>query len=115
MGRTEMKSTKELRIILVTAPDIKIARKLARIALKERVVACANLVPGLESHYWWQGKIERSKEVLILLKTTTRKLRQLEKLILKHHPYDTPEFVVLTPTAVTERYLKWCLSSVLQR
>jgi periplasmic divalent cation tolerance protein len=95
----------------VTAPDIKVARKLAKAALTARLVACANLIPGVESHYWWQGKIESGKEILILFKTTRRNLLALEKLIVKEHPYDTPEFVVLNPSSTTARYLKWWLDS----
>src|SRR5580658_5181442 len=102
-----MKATARFHIVLVTAPDLKTARRLARAALRERLAACANLVPGLESHYWWRGKIESSHEVLILFKTRASLLRKLEKLILAEHPYDTPEFVVLRLTAGTERYLAW--------
>ncbi len=104
--------SRDLRIVFVTAPGMEVARKLARAALKGRLVACANLVPGLESHYWWQAKLEQGKEVLMILKTTSRNVRELEKLILKHHPYDTPEFVVLNPTGAAERYLKWWMESV---
>jgi periplasmic divalent cation tolerance protein len=102
-----MKATAQFRVVLVTAPDMKTARRLARAALRERLAACANLIPGLESHYWWGGKIESSREVLLLFKTRAARLRDLEKLILAEHPYDTPEFVVLELTAVTERYLAW--------
>ena len=102
-----MKSAAQFRVVLVTAPDLKTARRLARAALGKRLAACANLIPGLESHYWWQGKIESSREVLLLFKTRTDCLRKLEKLILAEHPYDTPEFVVLQLTAGTERYLGW--------
>jgi periplasmic divalent cation tolerance protein len=102
-----MKSTPQFRIVLVTAPNLKTARRVARAALRQRLAACANLIPGLESHYWWRGKIESSREVLLLFKTRTRLLRKLEKLILSEHPYDTPEFVVLKLTAATHRYLTW--------
>src|SRR5580700_8316687 len=104
-----MKATAQFRVVLVTAPDLKTARRLARAALRERLAACANLIPGLESHYWWRGKIESSREVLLLFKTRASRLRKLEKLILKEHPYDTPEFVVLQLTAATNRYLAWLL------
>ena len=102
-----MKTTAQFRIVLVTAPDLKTARRLARAALRERLAACANLIPGLESHYWWGGKIESSREVLLLFKTRAGRLLELEKLILTEHPYDTPEFVVLELTAGTRRYLAW--------
>jgi periplasmic divalent cation tolerance protein len=103
----DLKISNQFRIALVTAPNLKTARRLAGAALRQRLVACANLVPGVESHYWWQGKMESSREVLILFKTQRSRLRDLEKLILNEHPYDTPEFVVANLTAGTERYLAW--------
>ena len=102
-----MKAATQYRLVLVTAPDLKTARRLAKLALAARLVACANLVPKLESHYWWQGKIERANEVLLLLKTTRLQLVKLEKLILAAHPYDMPEFVVLKLDAGNARYLAW--------
>ena len=101
-----MKAT-HFRLALVTAPDLKTARALARAALDARLIACANLVPKIESHYRWQGKIERASEVLLLLKTTARCLGKLEKLILAKHPYDTPEFIVLPLSGGNHRYLDW--------
>jgi len=105
-------SRDRLLVVLVTAPDLKVARRLASKALKARLIACANLLPDIESHYWWRGKIEKSAEVLLLLKTTQSKVGQLEKLVLKLHPYDTPEFVVIESSKVTERYLTWARDSV---
>jgi periplasmic divalent cation tolerance protein len=94
-------------IVLVTAPDMKTARKLAWAALKARLVACTNLLPKIESHYWWQNKIETGAEVLLLLKTAQSRVAELEKVIIATHPYDTPEFVVLPITRGNRRYLKW--------
>lgn len=102
-----MKKTAAFRLVLVTAPNVKVARRLARAALEGRLVACANLIPRVESHYWWRGKIESGGEVLLLFKTRARRLRELERLILGLHPFDTPEFVVLQLTAGNGRYLAW--------
>jgi periplasmic divalent cation tolerance protein len=99
------------RIVLVTAPDLKTARHLARAALQARLIACANLIPKIESHYWWQGKIEHGAEVLLVLKTTTTRLASLEKLIVAEHPYDTPEFLVLPVLGGNRRYLDWISTS----
>ena len=107
-----MKQASQFSIVLVTAPDKKAARRLAQAALQERLAACANLLPGLESHYWWRGKMERSAEVLIIFKTTRRRLAALEKLVLQEHPYDTPEFVALPIGAGSERYLAWITASL---
>lgn len=102
-----MKPAKNLSVVLVTAPDLKTARRLARAALKAKLVACVNLVPRIESHYWWQGKLQHGNEVLMMLKATRATLPELEKLILKLHPYDTAEFVVLPVKQGSERYLAW--------
>jgi periplasmic divalent cation tolerance protein len=101
-----MKTT-NFRIVFVTAPDLKTARRLARAALKARLIACANLIPKIESHYRWQGKIERGAEILLILKTTVSRLAKLEKLIVFEHSYDTPEFLVLPLDGGNQRYLDW--------
>src|SRR5688572_24123677 len=90
-----MKTAERFSTVLVTAPDVKAARTLVQGALRERLVACANIVPRIESHYWWQGKIESGAEVLIVFKTTKTKLSTFEKFVMANHPYDTPEFIVL--------------------
>jgi periplasmic divalent cation tolerance protein len=101
-------------MVMVTAPDVKTARKLAKAALEARLVACANLVPRLESHYWWQGKLAKGAEVLILFKTGANHIKSLEKLVVSLHPYDTPEFVSLPVGYVNRRFQTWwddCLRS----
>ena len=107
-----MKSAARFSIVLVTTPDVKVARQLAEGALREKLIACANLIPRIESHYWWRGKIERDAETLILFKTTRAKLTALEKFILANHPYDTPEFIVLPINQGSQAYLDWISASV---
>ena len=107
-----MKQASNAVVVLVTAPQLDTARALAKAALSARLVACANLVPKIESHYWWQGKLESSAEVLIIFKTTKAKLKALEKLIVANHPYDTPEFLVLPIIKGNKRYLDWVMESI---
>ena len=102
-----MKRAANVSIVLVTAPDIKTARAVARAALAARLIACANLLPKIESHYRWLGKIESAAEVLLIMKTRKRNLRALEKLVLARHPYDTPEFLVLPVSGGAKKYLDW--------
>ncbi|HEY5040489.1 MAG TPA: divalent-cation tolerance protein CutA [Verrucomicrobiae bacterium] len=102
-----MKSAASFRIVLVTAPDLKTARALAKAGLAAKLIACANLVPKVESHYWWRGKMESGAETLMILKTTKSKLAALEKLMLARHPYDTPEFLVLPLSMGGKKYLDW--------
>jgi|KBSMisStaDraftv2_1062788.scaffolds.fasta_scaffold110158_2 periplasmic divalent cation tolerance protein len=113
MSRPARKSsTKFYSIVLVTTPDVKTARRLTKAALTRRLIACANLIPKLESHYWWKGKIETGHEVLMVLKTRSSKLAALEKLILAEHPYDTAEFIVVPMGGGSQRYLDWITNSV---
>jgi len=72
----------------VTCPDLETARRIASAALRARLVACANIVPGVESHYWWQGTLERDSEVLLSFKTTPGHRDALAALIAAQHPYD---------------------------
>ena len=99
-------------MVLVTVPDLDVARNLAKACLQARAAACVNIAPRVESHYWWQGKLERGNELLLLIKTTTARLAALEKCVLANHPYDTPEFVVLPIAEGNRRYLEWIAGSV---
>ncbi len=102
-----MKLASKFAVVLVTAPDLKTGRALAKAALQARLIACANLIPKIESHYRWRGKIESGAEALLILKTTNSKLAALENLILASHSYDTPEFLVLSLSAGNKKYLGW--------
>jgi periplasmic divalent cation tolerance protein len=107
-----MKRSAQFHIVLVTAPNRRVARRLAGCALQARAAACANLVSGVESHYWWKGRVQSGAEVLVIFKTIKKHLRQLEELVLVNHPYDTPEFVVLPLVGGNGRYLDWLARSV---
>jgi periplasmic divalent cation tolerance protein len=102
-----MHAAEEYSCVFVTTPNMTVARKLAAAILNQRLAACANLVPKIESHYWWQGQIQSSSEVLLLFKAPTSKLAELEQCVLKNHPYDTPEFIALKLDHGNERYLEW--------
>jgi periplasmic divalent cation tolerance protein len=106
-----MHTAAKFSLVLVTAPDLKTARALARAALTARLIACANLVPKIESHYWWQGRVESGAEVLLILKAPRAKLAALEKLVAALHPYDTPEFLALPLAAGNRKYLRWLAAS----
>ena len=107
-----MKGSRGYAIVLVTVPGLKVGRTIARALLMSRVAACVNIVPGLESHYWWQGRMEKSNELLLLIKTERGKLKSLETRLLDVHPYDTPEFLVLPIETGNQRYLEWLSASL---
>jgi len=110
-----MKTAGPFRIVLVTAPNLRVARKLARLALAERAAACANLIPGVESHYWWKRKLEKGREVMVIFKTRSSQVEKLEKIIIDNHPYDTPEFVAFPLSGGNARYLDWLTQSTMSQ
>ncbi len=96
-----------MKIVLVSVPDEATAKKLARRAVTSKFCACVNIIPSLRSIYWWEGEIEESTELLLILKTDQKNVFKLEELILEEHPYSTPEYVVLDSSFVTDKYKKW--------
>ena len=101
-----LKST-SLSICLTTAGSLGEGEKLARRLVEKRLAACVNVLPGVISFYHWKQKICRDEEVLLVIKTLTPKLSLLETELKKIHPYEVPEFVVLSPSNVSKEYLKW--------
>jgi periplasmic divalent cation tolerance protein len=102
-----MKTAAAFALVLVTAPELRTARRLAKAALSARLAACVNVLPKIESHYWWQGKLESGAEVLLVFKTRKKHLAALEKLLLARHPYATPEVLALSVSAGNKKYLAW--------
>jgi periplasmic divalent cation tolerance protein len=81
--------------------------------VNKRLAACVNIVPGsVESVYRWKGKVEKAREVLLLIKTSAKWLAELEKEVKRMHSYDVPEFIVLPVFAGSREYLAWVLESV---
>jgi periplasmic divalent cation tolerance protein len=91
-----------LRVVLMTAPDLEVARMLARELVGRRVLACVNVIPAIESIYRWRGVIEEAREVLLVAKTTAERVPELERLLAELHPYEVPECVALEPASVAE-------------
>lgn len=102
----------EVRLVLCTFPDAAVARQIGTVLIEKQYAACVNLIPGVESIYRWQGKVEQESEVLALIKTSTDALPTLEKELSDLHPYDVPEIVAIDPAHVSGPYAKWVLDSV---
>jgi periplasmic divalent cation tolerance protein len=103
---SQLIGNRSVQIVLVTAPP-KLAEKLARQLLKERLIACANLMPRATSLYWWQGKLQRDAEILLIVKTQRRLLKTLHRRVRELHTYEVPEFLVLTPSEADRLYAQW--------
>jgi len=95
------------RIVLVTCASVAEARRIGRSVVEKKLAACANIMARVESIYRWKGKVERAREVLVVIKTTAKRLRQLEREVKRVHSYEVPEFVVLPIVAGSREYLKW--------
>jgi periplasmic divalent cation tolerance protein len=91
----------------VTCPDIETARAIARAAVAARLAACANILPGVESHYRWQGEVQTDAEVLLRLKTAPALFMALSATICTHHPYDRPAISALPAVALGPGVAAW--------
>lgn len=94
-------------LVYITAADRREARRLAAALLRERWIACANLVGPIESHYWWQGKLETAREWLLLAKTRASHAAQVIAKVKALHSYETPCVVTLPLTAGNPDFLRW--------
>ena len=105
-----------MRVVLVTCPTLALAHRIARAIVQKRLAACVNVVRSpIESFYPWKGKLEIAREHLLLIKTTTGRLRQVEREVKRLHTYDVPEFIALPITAGSAEYLSWLDESVAHR
>jgi periplasmic divalent cation tolerance protein len=98
--------------VLVTAKDKAQARKIARRLLEAKLIACANIVEGVESLFWWQGKIDSATEALLILKTRRSLLKKIILEVKATHSYDTPEVIAMPIIGGSADYLKWIDTSV---
>lgn len=102
----------QARVVLTTVVSPEEAARLGRTLVEERLAACATVVPGIESIYHWQGKVESSAETLLLLKTGPEQVAALEERLHALHSYEVPEFLVLDVESGSRRYLDWLETSL---
>jgi periplasmic divalent cation tolerance protein len=98
--------------VFIATADSEEAARLADMLIGERLAACVQVLPQMESVYRWQGRIERQKEVLLIAKTTKARFEALEREVRAIHSYETPEIVALPLTAGSVDYLEWLNASV---
>jgi len=91
----------------VTVQDIEEARKIAKALVKRRLAACVNILPEIESHYWWKDKLEAKKEILLIVKSKDSLLPELIKAIKKNNSYAIPEIIAVPVTGGSRDYLEW--------
>ena len=99
-------------IVLTTVGPEFDARALAHALVEARLAACVNILPAIQSVYRWQGKVMDDAEQLLIIKTSGPRLGELRAELFRRHPYEVPEFLVLTVDHASEAYNAWLLQSV---
>ncbi len=108
-----LKTGGQSRIVMITCGTITEARRIARRVVWNSLAACVNIVQSpLESVYTWKGKVEKAREYLLMIKTTAKRLAELEREVGRLHGYDVPEFIAFKVTEGSASYLAWLSSSV---
>ncbi len=99
-------------VALVTTPGMKEARKIASTLVEERLAACVNVVPKIESYYRWEGRVENDAEVLLIVKTSRARFADLRKAIERMHSNKVPEIICLPIVEGADPYMNWLEESV---
>ena len=91
----------------VTVPNLEEGKKIANLLIENKLAACVNIIPNLLSIYWWEGKIERDNELLLIIKTTEKNCDLIIQKIREVHSYSNPECVAFKIEKGSEKYLNW--------
>lgn len=104
------------RIVFVytTYPSVVEAERAGRAIVEKRLAACVNILPGMISHYWWEGKVERGEEAVMIVKTRASLADNVRVAVKAGHPYSTPAILVLPIESVEQSYLGWILAETEQ-
>jgi periplasmic divalent cation tolerance protein len=94
-------------VILITTSSEEEAHRIADQLLNQRKAACVNIMPKVDSLFWWQGKLDSAQETLLVIKTKASKLKEITELVKKVHSYEVPEVIALPIVGGNEDYLKW--------
>jgi periplasmic divalent cation tolerance protein len=99
-------------IVYVTSPNVREGEKIAETLLTRKKAACVNIVPAIESFYWWKGEIASAKECLLIIKTNAGALDEIVEIVKKGHTYDVPEIIAVPIIGGSGDYLQWVQSEI---
>lgn len=99
-------------LVFLTTANKREAQKIAQNLLNRRLIACANIYGPIESHFWWQNKIEKAEEFLVLMKSNQKLFAKLAKAVKEMHSYEMPEIIATPIVEGFQPYLKWLNSSL---
>jgi periplasmic divalent cation tolerance protein len=95
--------------VYTTYPSLVEAEKAGRAIVERRLAACVNILPGMVSHYWWEGTVERGEEVVMIIKTRASFAEDVRQAVKDMHSYTTPAILVLPIESVDHAYLSWIM------
>jgi len=99
-------------IVMITCSSKREALKIKKVLLEERRVSCVNIIPGVNSFFWWKGKIDSAHEVLLLAKTKKKEFGGIVTVVKKIHKYEVPEIIALPIIDGDMAYLRWIEKTV---
>ncbi len=98
-------------LVYTTYPGLVEAENAGRALVERRLAACVNILPGMISHYRWEGAVERGEEAVMLVKTRASLAERVRAAVKESHPYATPAIMVMPIEIVDQTYLAWILDS----
>ncbi|MCR4337705.1 MAG: divalent-cation tolerance protein CutA [Candidatus Omnitrophica bacterium] len=99
-------------VVFVTAKDQQQARTISQKLLEAKLVACVNIIPAVESWFWWEGKVDQSQEAMMVIKSRRDLFPQIFKVVKAAHSYQVPEIIALPLVEGSAEYLRWIDESV---
>jgi periplasmic divalent cation tolerance protein len=100
-------------VVLVTCGSAAEARRIAQAVVKKQLAACVNILTApVESVYRWKGKVEKTRERLLIIKTSKTRMKALEREVLRLHSYETPEFIAIPIASGSSKYLAWIAETI---
>jgi periplasmic divalent cation tolerance protein len=108
--RKRMNEMERAVFVYTTYPSVVEAERAGREIVERRLAACVNILPGMISHYWWQGALERGEEVVMIIKTRASLAEDVRKAVKGMHSYTTPAILVIPLESVDEAYLRWMMA-----
>jgi periplasmic divalent cation tolerance protein len=110
VSRTVKRSSSGVLLVLVTTSSRKEAIQIAEAAVRKKLAACGNVLPSVTSIFRWDGKIERSREALLILKTSEGRFAALQEFVRSMHSYEVPEVIAVTVSQGLPPYMEWVLN-----
>ena len=99
--------TSDYIIVFITADNTGEAQQIARLLLEKRKAACVNIIPEIDSHFWWEGRLDSAQECLLIIKTTASLLTEIINTVKGIHSYIVPEIIALPIIGGNRDYLDW--------